>query len=200
MILALIAGIMMFVAGVRILHLSSALLLFVPIIFNLIFSASYRAERMLSYLDPWEYATDEGYQAVHSLMAFGTGGIFGVGLGNGYQKLFYLPESHTDFIFSVIGEELGLLGVLFILSLYIIIIFRGIIISKNAKDLFGTFLAAGITISFGLQVCINIGVTMGLLPTKGLTLPLLSYGGTSLLANTAALGILANIGRNEKPV
>ncbi|MBW1615485.1 MAG: putative lipid II flippase FtsW [Deltaproteobacteria bacterium] len=200
LILACIVGIMMFVAGVRILHLSSALLLFIPIIYNLIFSATYRAERILSYLDPWKYATDEGYQAVHSLMAFGTGGIFGAGIGNGYQKLFYLPEAHTDFIFSVIGEELGLLGTLFIISLYMIIIFRGIIISKNAKDLFGTLLAVGITTSFGLQVCINIGVAMGLLPTKGLTLPLLSYGGTSLLVSSAALGILANIGKNEKPV
>ena len=200
LILAFIVGGMMFVAGVRLLHLGGAALIFVPIIYKFIHSASYRIERMLSYLNPWKYATDEGYQAVHSLMAFGTGGIFGTGLGNGYQKLFYLPESHTDFIFSVIGEELGLVGVIIILSLYITIIFRGIIISRNAKDLFATFLATGITISFGLQVCINIGVTMGLLPTKGLTLPLLSYGGTSLLINTAALGILANIGRNEKQV
>ena len=109
-------------------------------------------------------------------MAFGTGGLWGTGIGKGYQKLFYLPEPHTDFIFSVIGEELGLLGVVIIIALYAWIVMRGIAISRKAPDLFGAYLAVGLTIAVGLQIVVNMGVTLGLLPTKGLTLPLLSYG------------------------
>jgi cell division protein FtsW len=130
-------------------------------------------------------------------MAFGTGGFFGVGLGKGYQKLFYLPEPHTDFIFSVIGEELGIVGVLVIIALYAIILNRGITIAHNASDMFGGFVALGITAAMGLQICINMGVALGLLPTKGLTLPFLSYGGTSLLVNMAAIGILMNIAADK---
>jgi cell division protein FtsW len=128
------------------------------------------------------------------MMAFGTGGIWGAGIGKGYQKLFYLPEPHTDFIFSVIGEELGLLGVMAILGLYVLVIWRGISIARNAGDIFGSLLAFGLTLAIGLQVCVNMGVTLGLLPTKGLALPFLSYGGTSLLINMASIGILMNIG------
>jgi cell division protein FtsW len=157
-------------------------------------NAPYRFKRIMSFWDPWKYPTDEGYQMIHSFMAFGTGGIWGTGIGKGYQKLFYLPEPHTDFIFSVIGEELGLLGVLVILSLYFVILWRGIGVAVNADDPFGSFMAIGLTIAIGLQVCINMGVTLGLLPTKGLTLPFLSYGGTSLLINMASIGVLMNIG------
>ncbi len=159
----------------------------------LLINAKYRLRRLLSFLDPWQYPADEGYQIVHSLMAFGTGGIWGTGIGKGYQKLFYLPEPHTDFIFSVIGEELGLLGVMMIIGLYFLILWRGINIARNADDPFGTFLAFGLTIAHGLQLIVNMGVTLGLLPTKGLTLPFLSYGGTSLLLNMASIGILMNI-------
>ena len=119
--------------------------------------------------------------------------MFGKGIGLGMQKLYYLPEPHTDFILSIIGEELGLAGVITILLLYTIILFRGISIAKSADTLFGTFVAAGLTISLGLQVIINTGVTLGVLPTKGLTLPFLSYGGTSLVINMACMGILMNI-------
>ena len=147
----------------------------------------------MSFLNPWQFPTEEGYQITHSLMAFGTGGLWGTGIGKGYQKLFYLPEPHTDFIFSVIGEELGLVGVIFILGLYILIVWRGIHIARNARDFFGALLALGLTTSIGLQVCINMGVSVGLLPTKGLTLPFLSYGGTSLLINMASIGVLMNI-------
>ncbi|MBW2565220.1 MAG: cell division protein FtsW, partial [Deltaproteobacteria bacterium] len=161
-------------------------------------SAEYRIKRIISFLDPWQYSTDEGYQIIHSLMAFGTGGIWGTGIGKGYQKLFYLPEPHTDFIFSVIGEELGLIGVLIIIALYALIFWRGIIIARNAKDTFGAFIAVGLTTAIILQVCVNMGVTLGLLPTKGLTLPFLSYGGTSLLINMASIGILMNIGATPK--
>ncbi len=196
-ILIIITGIMMFIAGVKIWQLAGAFVLFIPVLWYIMMRAPYRVDRLVSFFDPWQHAQDSGYQIIHSLMAFGTGGIWGTGLGNGVQKLFYLPESHTDFIFSVIGEETGLWGVALILFLYSVIIIKGTIIAKNEKDRFGSYLAAGITISIALQVCINTGVTLGLLPAKGLTLPLLSYGGTSLLVNTASLGILANIGKNK---
>jgi cell division protein FtsW len=171
-ILAALTWILLFIGGVRFWQLFASLLVF---------------------LNPWEHSSDAGYQIVHSLMAFGTGGFWGTGIGKGYQKLFYLPEPHTDFIFSVIGEELGLLGVLIIIGLYGWIIVRGISIARNAPDLFGAYLAVGLTIAMGLQIVVNMGVALGLLPTKGLTLPLLSYGGTSLLLNMASIGILMNI-------
>jgi len=168
-----------------------------PIGYFVMINASYRFARLLSFMDPWKYPTDAGYQIVHSLMAFGTGGVWGTGIGKGYQKLFYLPEPHTDFIFSVIGEELGLIGVIAIMGLYILIFWRGLTIARTTSDTFGMFVAAGLTISIGLQVCVNMAVTLGLLPTKGLSLPFLSYGGSSLLVNMAAVGILMNIGANS---
>ena len=192
-ILGAITWIMLFVGGARIFHLLASLMVLVPFLYFYMIHAEYRLKRIMSFLDPWQYSTDEGYQIIHSLMAFGSGGIWGAGVGNGFQKLFYLPEPHTDFIFSVIGEELGLLGVLAILGLYGIILWRGISIARNSGDEFGTFLAFGMTLAIGLQVCINMGVTLGLLPTKGLALPFLSYGGTSLLMNMASIGILMNI-------
>jgi len=194
-ILFAMTWIMLFVGGVRIIYLLSSLALFIlPVAYYLLFNAEYRIKRIISYLDPWQYPTNEGYQVIHSLMAFGTGGIWGTGIGKGYQKLFYLPEPHTDFIFSVIGEEFGLMGVLVILGLYALILWRGVIIARNAKDSFGSLVAIGLTTAIGLQVCVNMGVALGLLPTKGLTLPFLSYGGTSLLVNMCSIGILMNIG------
>ena len=189
-----VTWIMLFVGGVRILHLLTPLLILLPALYIFMINAPYRFKRIMSFWDPWKYSTDEGYQMIHSFMAFGTGGIWGTGIGKGYQKLFYLPEPHTDFIFSVIGEELGLLGVLVILLLYFVILWRGISIAINADEPFGSFMAIGLTIAIGLQVCINMGVALGLLPTKGLTLPFLSYGGTSLLINMASIGVLMNIG------
>ena len=197
MILGMITGLMLFVAGVRPLHLFASCIFLVPVAGFYMFTADYRRLRLISFLDPWQYKTKEGYQVVHSLMAFGTGGLWGTGIGQGYQKLFYLPEPHTDFIFSVIGEELGLWGVLLILTLYFVILWRGIIIAKKADDLFGSLVAIGLTAAIGLQVVINMGVAVGLLPAKGLTLPFLSYGGTSLLFNMAAVGILMNIGQRR---
>ena len=192
-IFGVISWIMMFVGGVRLKHLLLSLVLLVPVGYLVMINAEYRLKRILSFLDPWQYPADEGYQIIHSLMAFGTGGIWGTGVGKGYQKLFYLPEPHTDFIFSVIGEELGLLGVLIILLLYTLILWRGVSIARNAEDSFGALLAIGLTFAIILQVCVNMGVTLGLLPTKGLALPFLSYGGTSLLVNMASIGILMNI-------
>ena len=186
--------IMLFVGGCRITHLLSVIVLLAPMIGLFMTQADYRMRRLMSFLDPWQYPADEGYQIVHSFMAFGTGGITGVGLGKGYQKLFYLPEPHTDFIFSVVGEELGLIGVMIVIVLYGVLLMRGIRIARQTPDRFGSLLAMGITVTLGLQVCINMGVALGLLPTKGLTLPFLSYGGTSLLINMAAVGIMMNIG------
>jgi cell division protein FtsW len=127
-------------------------------------------------------------------MAFGSGQAWGTGIGQGMQKLFYLPEPHTDFIFAVIGEELGLVGVAGILMLYGMILWRGYAIARSTAEPFGALLATGLTTALALQVCINMGVTLGLLPTKGLTLPFLSYGGTSLLMSMATVGVLMNIG------
>lgn len=193
-ILAAVTWIMLFVGGVRLLHLSAALLVLLPAGYFLLMNASYRIKRIMTFLDPWQYSSDQGYQIVHSLMAFGTGGIWGTGIGKGYQKLFYLPEPHTDFIFSVVGEELGLVGVFVILGLYALVLYRGICISRAASDTFGALMAVGLITAIGLQVCVNMGVALGLLPTKGLPLPFLSYGGTSLLLSMASVGILMNIG------
>lgn len=199
-ILCVITWTMLFVGGARIWHLLLPLIPLIPFLFMLMINSEYRFKRFISFLDPWRYSSDGGYQIIHSLMAFGSGGIKGAGLGQGYQKLFYLPEPHTDFIFSVIGEELGLWGVLVILGLYAFIIWRGTCIAKNAEDSFGAFIAVGITIALGLQICINIGVGLGLLPAKGLTLPFLSYGGTSLLLSMAYIGVLMNIENSRSKV
>ena len=192
-ILAFLTWLMMFVGGVKLTYLLSSCVLGVVAGAFIITHAGYRARRLMSFLDPWQYSSDAGYQIVHSLMAFGSGGWWGAGIGNGVQKLFYLPEPHTDFIFSVIGEELGVAGVLLIILLYLLIVWKGIRIARHAPDLFGCFLAVGLTAALALQICINMGVTLGLLPTKGLTLPFLSYGGTSLVLNMATVGILMNI-------
>ena len=196
-ILGILTCLMLFIGGVRITHLLSSVAVLLPAGFFLLISAEYRLKRLLSFLDPWQYPASEGYQIVHSLMAFGTGGLWGAGIGKGYQKLFYLPEPHTDFIFSVIGEELGLLGVLTIIALYVWIMMRGLQIAKATDDPFGSLLAAGLTFAMGFQIIINMGVALALLPPKGLTLPFLSYGGTSLLLNMASVGILMNISASK---
>lgn len=196
-ILGMITWIMMFVGGVQIKHLLSSLIVFIPVASVFLISAEYRLQRLISFWDPWKHAADGGYQLIHSLMAFGTGGVSGAGIGNGWQKMFYLPEPHTDFIFSVIGEELGLIGTMGILGLYMVIVLKGIKIAMNAKESFASFLAIGLTAAIGIQVCVNMAVTLGLLPTKGLTLPFLSYGGTSLLLNMISVGILINIDKHN---
>jgi len=193
LILSAITWIMLFVGGSSLRHLLLSFAALLPVIYFFMVGAEYRLKRLLSFMDPWQHPANEGYQIVHSLMAFGTGGAWGTGIGKGYQKLFYLPEPHTDFIFSVLGEDLGLLRCLLILSLYVLIFWRGVWIARNTADSFGALLAMGLTTAIGLQVCVNMGVTLGLLPTKGLALPLLSYGGTSLLVNMASIGILMNI-------
>ena len=185
--------ILIFVGGVRLFHLLTVLLLSVPVFLWLIWRADYRLKRWWAFIDPWEDPQGLGFQIIHSFLAFGSGGIFGVGLGNSKQKLFYLPEPHTDFILSVVAEELGLIGFVAIFILFCILIMRGIKIALNARDLYSSYLALGITSFIGLQVLVNMGVVMGLLPTKGLTLPLISYGGSSLVVNLLGIGILLSI-------
>jgi len=161
----------------------------------LIICKGYRFARLLTFLNPWEHSTGSGFQIVQSFLAFGSGGLWGTGLGRGTQKLFYLPEPHTDFILSVIGEELGFVGVITVATLMLILIVCGINIAMHARDMFGTYLAVGITSLIGLQATINMCVVMGLLPTKGIPLPFISYGGTSLLLNLTSVGILLSISR-----
>jgi cell division protein FtsW len=156
-------------------------------------NVAYRRKRILAFLNPWEDPTNTGFQIIQSWIAFGTGGLFGNGLGEGKQKLFYLPEAHTDFIFSVVGEELGFAGVLVIAAMFLVLVMRGMRAALGAPDDFGRYLAFGVTILLGLEAFVNMAVVMGLLPTKGLALPFLSYGGTSLLTTLLAVGILLNI-------
>ncbi len=191
--LAVLVMIMNFIAGVRVGYLaalgSAALLSLYIIITNV----EYMMERIIIFLDPWKDPTGSGFQMVQSFLAFGSGGLAGVGLGAGRQKLFYLPEAHTDFILSVIGEELGLLGVGLVICLYILFLIAGTAIALRAKDLYGTYLALGLTLMVVLQAGLNMAVVLGVLPPKGLPLPFVSYGGSSLLINMVSVGILLNI-------
>ncbi len=189
-----LVSIMLFVAGTRLTYLAYGFVGTLPVLIALVASSAYRRTRISCFLNPWDSASDCGYQLVQSFLAFGMGGWHGVGLGGGRQKLLYLPEAHTDFIFSVVGEELGLIGVVVIAVLYGVLLWRGARIAINAPDNFGAFLALGITSLFGLQAIINMGVVMGLLPTKGLTLPLISYGGSSMVMSLTGIGILLAIG------
>lgn len=185
--------IMSFAGGVRLRYLLG---LFVPVVPLLIFVVQrhpYMLKRLLIFMDPWKDSLGAGFQMVQSFLAFGSGGVTGVGLGEGMQKLFYLPEAHTDFILSVIGEELGLVGVGLVIAFYIVFLVSGIKITLKAKDLFGAYLALGLTVMVSMQAAVNMAVVMGLLPPKGLTLPFISYGGSSLVINMIAVGILLNI-------
>lgn len=158
----------------------------------------YRMKRILAFRDPFAEKLDSGWQAVQSLYALGSGGIFGLGLGKSRQKFFYIPEAHNDFIFAILGEELGLLGTLFVLILFMLVIWRGVIIAMKTEDTFGSFLATGITALVAVQSLINIAVVTSSIPTTGITLPFISFGGTSLLFNMAGIGILLNISRHAK--
>ncbi len=184
---------LLFVGGVNPLQLAGLLSLFAPAVLWLVFHSDYRLKRWWAFLHPWKDPRGIGFQIVHSFLAFGSGGLFGVGLGNGKQKLFYLPEPHTDFIFSIVAEEMGLLGVAVIITLFGVLVIRGITVAVNARDLYSSYLALGLTTLIGLQVLVNMGVVMGLLPTKGLTLPLISYGGSSLVMTFLSVGVLLNI-------
>ncbi len=196
-VLLFAAGYLVFwVAGVPTRHLLLTLAALVPPAILAVYLEPYRWARITSYLDPWKVAKGEGYQAVQSLLAIGSGKLTGVGLGASQQKLFYLPEAHTDFIFSILSEELGLFGSLLVVGLFGLLIALGIRTALRCSDPFGRLLATGITSLFALQAIINIGVVTALLPTTGLPLPFISYGGTSLIVSLAAVGILASVARH----
>jgi cell division protein FtsW len=198
MALAGITFLMLFVGGTRLTHIFLAVLSASPLVVYVILKNKMRLERVTTFLDPWKYAQESGYQLVHSLYAIGSGGFLGLGIGKSREKLFYLPDSHTDFIFSILAEEVGFIGVLIVFSLFAILIIRGLIISLRAQDNFGAYLAVGLTSLIGLQAAINLAVVSGLMPTKGLSLPFLSYGGSSLLVNMVAIGILLNISSQSR--
>jgi cell division protein FtsW len=191
--MVLITTIMLFVGGVRVKHLVVSILPMIPMAYLLVWRVPYRRMRILSYLDPWKDPLGAGFHLKHSFLAFGSGGFWGRGLGASQQKLFYLPEPHTDFIFSIIGEEFGFIGVLIVAALYMILVIKCLQLALKLTDCFGKYLVVGITVMIGFQAFINMLVVMGLLPTKGLTLPFLSYGGSSLLLNMICIGILMNL-------
>ena len=197
-IITAILMLMLYLSGCRILHLAGLAALFAPVALWLVFHKSYRLQRLMSFLDPWKDPKQSGFQIIQSLLSFGSGGTFGVGIGDGMQKLFYLPEPHTDFILSIIAEEGGFIGVACVLIFFAIFIIRGFLISFKAPDLFSTLLAAGLTMVIALEAFINIAGVMGLIPLKGLALPFISYGGTSLVMSLTAVGILLNISSHAK--
>ncbi len=192
-IIAFITWIMMYVAGVKVKYLAGLFVLILPIAVMLISGSEYRRKRIFAFLNPWDDQYGSGFQMIQSFVAINQGGWFGQGLGQGQQKLFYLPEAHTDFIFSVIGEELGLAGVMAVIALFAFFCYRGLRIALLAPDMFGRYLAVGATALIGIEAILNMGVVMGLLPTKGLTLPFVSYGGSSLIVSLIAVGILLNV-------
>jgi len=188
--------VVLFLAGARITHLLVPVVLGVAAMGALAVTSSYRLRRLVAFRNPWEDPFDSGFQLVQSLIAIGRGEWFGVGLGSSVQKLFYLPEAHTDFVFAVLAEEFGFVGVVLVLALFALLAGRALAISRNAARAglqFQSYVAASIGVWLGLQAFVNIGVNMGLLPTKGLTLPLLSYGGSSMLVTLAWLGVLLRV-------
>lgn len=190
-----IGAVMYFVAGIKMIYLLWMFLLSAPVLYIMIFEVAYRRRRMLAFLNPWLDPKGVGFQIVQSFLALGSGGLLGMGLGKSQQKLFYLPASHTDFIFSIIGEELGLIGALAVVVIFMLLILNGARIAARTPDLFGQFLALGIISKIGFEAVVNIGVTIGCLPTKGLPLPFVSYGGSALIFNMIAVGLLLNVGR-----
>jgi cell division protein FtsW len=191
-----VIGVMVFAAGISYRYLLGAGLLMLPALYVIMMQADYRRRRLLTFLDPWADPLGDGFQIIQSLIAVGTGGVFGKGLMSGVQKLFYLPEPHTDFIFAVISEETGLLGASMVVLCFCVIGWRGLRTAMRAPDSFGAFLALGITMMLVLQALVNISVVLGLMPTKGIPLPLVSNGGSSMLINLLGVGVLLNISQH----
>ena len=190
---ALIAGVMIFAAGLSYAYIGGLLLLTVPVAGYLVYVSPYRWERLMSFLDPWADPLGSGFQIIQSFIAVGTGGITGLGFMRGIQKLFYLPEAHTDFIYAVVAEELGFIGATLVLICFGVITWRGLRVALRAPDSFGAFLALGLTTMVAVQAFVNMSVVLGMLPTKGIPLPFVSAGGSSLLVNLVGMGILLNV-------
>jgi cell division protein FtsW len=192
---------MMFLGGVRLWQYALLVLVVAVLLSGLALSSPYRLERITSFINPWADPFNRGFQLTQALIAFGRGEWFGVGLGGSIQKLFYLPEAHTDFLFAVLAEELGMLGAFFVVGLYVFLVWRAFMIASQAETagkIYNAFLAYGLGLWIALQVIVNLGVNMGLLPTKGLTLPLMSYGGSSILIMCCAVGLLMRVDRETR--
>jgi len=195
--LVLVVAVMVFAAGLHYRYFVGLVLIALPAIYLVLVAAPYRRRRLLAFWDPWADPLGDGFQIIQSLVAVGSGGLFGRGLMAGVQKLFYLPEPHTDFIYAVISEELGLAGATIILLCFCVIAWRGLRIAARAEDTFGSFVALGLTTMIAAQAMVNISVVLGLMPTKGIPLPLVSFGGSSLLINLLGMGVLLNISQHE---
>lgn len=192
-IIMMVGVTLLFAFGLQWKYIIAAFAVLVPAFYFLVMSVPYRRARVLAFLDPWSDPAQKGFQVIQSMLSFHSGGLTGVGLGQGQGKLFFLPEAHTDFTLAVFGEEMGFIGFVMILALYGFVVFRGIQIAVKAEEPFKKALALGLSVTFGLSVFINAGVVMGLLPTKGLTLPFLSYGGSSLVSLCFLFGLILNI-------
>jgi cell division protein FtsW len=191
---------LLFLGGGPVRYLVALLLTALPLMALAILLAPYRLRRVTTFLDPWSDPRGSGFQIIQSWLALGAGGVFGRGVGESKQKLFYLPEAHTDFIFAVVGEELGFVGALAILAGFVILIWRGLRVGLRAPDAFGAYLALGITALIAVQTLVNLGVVTGSLPTKGLPLPFISFGGSALLTTMLATGVLLNISQQGQHV
>ncbi len=196
-VLGLVTIGMCFLAGARLSHLLALGLCAIPAVLVLVLGSSYRRQRLMTFLAPWKDPSDAGFQITQSFLAFGSGGPFGVGLGEGKQKLYFLPEAHTDFVLALVGEELGLIGTATVILLFAFFVWRGVQIAARAREPFGRYLGMGITLLIGVQALVNAAVVTGLLPTKGLTLPFVSYGGSSLVVSLVGVGILLSISRDR---
>ncbi len=196
MAILMITAVMIFAAGLNWRYLAGAALVALPAIYIVVMGSAYRRRRTLAFLNPWDDPLGDGFQIIQSLIAIGTGGVWGKGLMNGVQKLFYLPEPHTDFIYSVISEELGLVGATAVVICFCVVTWRGLRVSVRAPDTFGSFLALGLTTMVAVQAFVNISVVLGLMPTKGIPLPFVSAGGSSLLINLVGMGILLNVSQH----
>ena len=196
MVIIGICCIMMVMAGCKLWQfIASGLSIGIPVIIALVIKSPYRLQRVVTFMNPWQDPTDTGWQVIQSLYAIGSGGLFGTGLGEGKQKYLYLPEPHNDFIFSALAEELGFIGCAIVIILFIILIWRGILIAMKAPDMFGSLMAIGITALIGIQVIINIAVVTSSMPATGMPLPFFSYGGTALFILLCEMGVLLNISR-----
>jgi len=195
--LVMIVGAMVFTAGLSYRYILGAGLAAVPLLGGALMFESYRVARLFTFLDPWADRQGEGFQIIQSFIAVGTGGVFGRGLNESLQKMLFLPEPHTDFIYAVIGEELGLIGTTVTLLCFCVIAWRGLLIASKAEDRFGSLMAIGLTTMIAAQAFINMSVVIGLLPTKGIPLPLLSSGGSSLVVSLLGVGVLLNISQHE---
>lgn len=190
---------MLFISGMRLRYLASVLVLALPVIYKLLLEP-YRLRRITSFLDPWKDPQGSGFQLIQSFISLGSGGITGLGLGESKQKLSFLPASHTDFIFCLVGEELGLIGATIVIVLFLLLFVRGITIAHRAEDRFRIYLAYGLTMMISIQALINFAVVTGMVPTKGLPLPFMSYGGSALLVNMAVIGMLLRISKGDDEV